>query len=147
MAYGGKRVGSNDPAAIIADSSAIRELEPSELMDYFRQHEGTIGALAVFSSIDPASPKAISKISDRLQHRIPSDDAEVIEVINTLSNNAGFYDGRIQDSIENDPIAIHLYSRKDEVPADARTWRLRRSLIAIAHLSSLVECSGCSETR
>lgn len=147
MANGGRQVGNSDPATIIGDSSAIRELEPTELLEFYHQHEGTIGALAVISSIDPTDIRGLAKVSDRLQHHIPSDDPNVVIVINILSGNAGSYDKHIEGAINQDPIAKQLKSRKDDVPADAKTLRLRRSLIAIAHLDTLVDCSGYSEAR
>lgn len=142
MSSNGGRSGNSDPGSIIAGSSGIQALEAPELLEFFIKHEGIIGALALYGTPDTSDQKKISKWSDRLQHPIPSDDPEVSEVINVLSNNAGFYDLETEDAIDVDPIAKQLKTTKDDVPADARTWRLRRSLVAIARLSKLVDCSN-----
>lgn len=148
MAYGGNQVGNNDPARVISGSLMLQEIEPTELLDFYHQHKGTIGGLAVYCALYcNEDPSLASKMSDRLQHHIPTDAAEVVDVIDTLSSNVAFYDRCIEKAIEKHPVAARLKATKDDLPADARSWRMYRSLIAIAHPGTLVSCSGAQETR
>lgn len=146
MAYGGSKVGNNDPEAIIANSTPAPELEPKELVRYSRKHSGDIGGLVLtLGLVDPQNPQEVSSFFDELQSPSTTGKARIIRILEILSDNAAIYDEEIEGVIEQDPLIIALLQKRSD-PQSTRRIRLRRSLVAIAQLQSLASSSG-SETR
>lgn len=133
MAYGGSKVGNNDPDSIAAGAISYPELSPEELLELNLKFAETIGKILFEqSTVETTDPASILELARRYQ---VTDDAdfELQIVQETLTNNGGMYDNEIEGVIKVDPIVVALRKSQGQIDA-TKAIRLRRSILAISEL-------------